>query len=504
VTPGRVTAAACVAALSIATRAGAAADATVACAAAELDATGRAARTFVACRAGRSRGCETTLRRALAAAERRGACEGDAGAPVAASVLGAFVDALEDGLGPAGSRCASRKLAAAGVEVAALLRSRARDELRPHAARLADATSRARARLDRAFARIATHEPCSTATDAPEVGARVAETVDRIVAALGVKLRTLAARTGRLIGSAVRAEVLPVDPAYGPILARDFDYVTPENEMKWGPIHPAPDVWNFGPADAIVDFAAAHGMRVKGHNLVWDLQLPSYVNATLTPAELAAAMETHIRTLVGHYRGRVRAWDVVNEPLATFGASLKHSIFLDKLGTAYLADAFRWAHEADPDALLFVNEFGANGVNRKSDALYALVRDLLAQGVPIDGVGFQLHVGGFFGPLAPTLRENLQRFADLGLLVNISEMDVQIAGLPGDVATRLAAQRDTYHDAVTACLAVPACDAITFWGFTDRYSWIDAFFGPDDPLPLDEQYVPKPAYFAVRDALRAR
>lgn len=321
-------------------------------------------------------------------------------------------------------------------------------------------------------------------------------------AAPSATLRNLGARTGRLIGSAVPAAVLAADAEYAGTLAREFNYVTPENETKWGLVHPEPDVWNFGPADTIVAFAAAHSMQVKGHTLVWHSQLPAYINGGMTQEELRAALAAHIRTLVGHYRGRVLAWDVVNEPIADSGGGLRQTIFLDGLGPDYIAEAFRLAHEADPAALLFINDYQADGLNKKSDYLYGVVRRLVEDGVPIHGVGLQMHLGWVFGRPPTTVQRNMQRFADLGLRVNISEMDVQIKGLPGDLAARLAFQQQTYHDMVAACVAVPACHAVTFWGFTDKYSWIDAFFGEDDPLLFDTFFMSKPAYFGVAQALR--
>lgn len=316
-------------------------------------------------------------------------------------------------------------------------------------------------------------------------------------------LRRLGLGADRLIGSAVALAPLDDDHTYRRILAREFNYVTAENAMKWGEIHPEAGVWDFAPADRIVNFARRHGMAIKGHTLVWHSQLPEYVDA-LDPAALHAAIEQHVRTLVGRYRGRVRAWDVVNEPIALTGGGLRRTVFLDALGPEYIADAFRWAHDADPDALLFLNEFSAEGLGAKSDGLYRLAAQLLADGVPLHGVGFQTHLGYIFGPPPPTMRANLERFAALGLLVNLSEVDYQIWPLPGDLPARLEVQRQGYVDVVSACLAVPACEAITFWGVGDRYSWIDYTFGVDDhPLLFDDDFLKKPAYHGVADALRA-
>jgi GH35 family endo-1,4-beta-xylanase len=215
-------------------------------------------------------------------------------------------------------------------------------------------------------------------------------------------------------------------------------------------------------------------------------------------------VETHIRTVAGHFRGRVRAWDVVNEAVADSGAALRDTVFRQKLGDRYIADAFRLARQADPQALLFYNDYGGEGLGPKSDRIYELVQGLRAEGVPIDGVGLQMHVSAANRPSDGSIAANMSRLAGLGLIVNISEMDVRIRDLPDTLQSRLAAQRTAYHSIVGLCVAEPRCEGVTFWGFTDAHSWIDAQFGADDPLLFDEQYAAKPAYYGVLDALLRR
>jgi GH35 family endo-1,4-beta-xylanase len=316
-------------------------------------------------------------------------------------------------------------------------------------------------------------------------------------------LKDAAQASGKWVGSAVQSSLLRSDALYASTCARHFNYLTPENEMKWGSIERQPGSPDYSPADSIVAFAEARGMRVKGHALVWHQQVPDWVTRLSTP-ELRIAFEDHIRSVAGRFRGRVVAWDVVNEAVAEDGSGLRDSLFLQKLGPGYLADAFRLAHEADPQALLFYNDYGAEGLGRKSDRVYELVRSLLAGGVPIHGVGLQMHVEAGTAPSAGEVAQNMRRLADLGLLVNISEMDVQIRRLPGDRASRFEAQRRVYHDLVGACVGEPRCQSVTFWGFTDAHSWIDSFFGADDPLPFDESYQAKPAFFGIQDAFLRR
>lgn len=341
----------------------------------------------------------------------------------------------------------------------------------------------------------------------------------------GEGLRDVAAGSGLSIGTAAHDEYLTPssgDARYGEVLAREFDSITPYTAMKWGRIHPEPDRWDFSGADAIVDFAQAHGMRVRGHTLVWggasDPPNPAYV-AQMDADTLRAATADHIRSVMGRYRGRVTRWDVVNEPLTAFGedggtGGLRDSAFLQKLGPGYVAEAFRVAHEADPDAKLFLNEFLELKPGVKQDRYFQLARDLLDAGVPLHGVGLQGHM--WFLPYAPPgdadvatraeVEATLRRFATLGIDVEITELNVHTWRFDGDRAARLERQRAVYSDVSEACAAVPACTGLTVWLFTDRYpTSIEQFVRrKGEPLLFDEEYQPKPAYFAVADALRSR
>jgi endo-1,4-beta-xylanase len=315
-------------------------------------------------------------------------------------------------------------------------------------------------------------------------------------------LRNAAAASGKLIGTAVPSSLLS-DPRYSGVLMRHFNYLTAEYEMKWDAIEHTRGQNDFAAGDRIVGFGQAAGMQIKGHALLWHGSVPAWVGSLAT-ADLRAAFESHIRTVGEHYRGRVRAWDVVNEAIADNGSGLRDTIFRQKLGDQYIAEAFRLARQADPQALLFYNDYGGEGMNAKSDRIYELVQSLRAQGVPIDGVGLQMHVSATNRPSDGSIAANMARLASLGLLVNISEMDVRIRDLPGPLPTRLDTQKSVYHSIVGLCIAEPRCDGVTFWGFTDAHSWIDAQFGADDPLLFDDHYGAKPAYYGVLDALWRR
>ncbi|HEY8233914.1 MAG TPA: endo-1,4-beta-xylanase [Vicinamibacteria bacterium] len=315
-------------------------------------------------------------------------------------------------------------------------------------------------------------------------------------------LRDAAAASGRMVGAALFSSRLGSDASYTGAAGRHFNYATAEWEMKWDPIQRVQGVYDFSGGDRIVAFAESRGMRVKGHALVWHGATPAWVDA-LSPPELRIAFEDHIRTVASHYRGHLWAWDVVNEAIDDAQPGLRSTVFFRGLGADYVAEAFRLARQADPEAQLVYNDYGGEGLNRKSNDVYELVRGLRQRGL-VDGVGLQMHVSATSLPPIADIAANIRRLAALGLQVNISEMDVRVRDVPGDAAAKLARQRQVYRDVVAACLAEPRCEAVTFWGFTDAHSWIDGFFGPDDPLPFDDQYRAKPAFFGVQDAFLGR
>jgi GH35 family endo-1,4-beta-xylanase len=311
-----------------------------------------------------------------------------------------------------------------------------------------------------------------------------------------------ASKANKKIGVAISNGVLSNDETdYINIVKTEFNYITPENIGKWGSIqNSTADVWDFSALDNMVAFAEENEMEFKGHALVWHRQTPSFVNDDVTPEELTELINAHIDATAPRYSGQIYAWDVANEVMGD-DAKYRDSIFFEKLDKNYIGDSFSRAHAADPEAKLFYNDYSIDNINAKSNAVYTMVTELLDADIPIHGVGFQMHLDASNAPSTQQMTENLQRFADLGLDVNISEIDVRLSSLPWDHETNLAIQQQVYHRAVNACMNVERCDAVTIWGFTDKYSWIDGEFGPDDPLLYTADYQRKPAYFAIADGL---
>jgi endo-1,4-beta-xylanase len=314
-----------------------------------------------------------------------------------------------------------------------------------------------------------------------------------------------------LVGTAVRPSLFS-ETAYSATLSREFNMVEAEDAMKWWTLRQKQDAFDFSEGDEVVRFAQAHGMKVRGHCLVWDHNNPAWLtDGHFNSDQLSHLLHEHISTVMKHYAGQVFAWDVVNEALDENGR-FKDSPWYNQPGigfagkdSAYVEQAFRWAREADPKALLFYNDNGGEGLGRKSDAVYALVKDFKSRGVPIDGVGLQMHVAGLDLD-SEAVEKNIARLAALGVQVHITEFDVS---LPVDLSTKQAGNEDLHNQAdvfrriVRACLQTPGCTAIQTWGFTDKYSWIGSHSHGTRgaALPFDRAYKLKPAYDAMLEEL---
>lgn len=315
--------------------------------------------------------------------------------------------------------------------------------------------------------------------------------------AAGPSLRTLAESKGIYFGTAISQFDLGNATITG-LASSQFGMLTPTNEMKWDTVESSPGNFNFGPGDRLVSFAQANSMKTRGHTLVWHSQLPSWVS-NLPNSQVQGAMRNHITTTATHYKGKLYAWDVVNEMFNEDG-SFRNDAFYRAMGSGFVADALRTARAADPSAKLYLNDYNTEGLNAKSDAMYNLAKSLKSQGVPLDGIGFQGHF--ILGQIPSSLKANLERFTALGLEVAITELDVRMP-LPADGA-KLAQQGRDFASVTNTCLAVKGCVGISQWAVGDPDSWVPGTFPGEGAATLyDNNYQPKPAYTATVNALGA-
>jgi endo-1,4-beta-xylanase len=303
------------------------------------------------------------------------------------------------------------------------------------------------------------------------------------------------------------------------LILREFNSLTPENAMKMGPIHPEEGRYFWKDADAIVDFATAHGIRIRGHNLCWHEQTPGWLfkdsaGNTVTKEDLLKRLKDHITTVVSRYKGRIYAWDVVNEAVSDENSDdttriLRNSPWFRICGDEFIAKAFEYAHAADPNAQLFYNDYNTERPEKR-ERVYRLLRKLVTAGVPITGVGIQAH-WSVYEPSATDLRASIDRFSSLGLKVQITELDISI--YPWEKNRR--ARRPDEPDAYTPVLQQLQADqyknifsifrgyrgtvnGVTFWNVTDNHTWLDQYPVPgrkNYPLLFDTAGKRKKAYW---------
>lgn len=296
------------------------------------------------------------------------------------------------------------------------------------------------------------------------------------------------------------------------LLTTHFNSLVTGNDFKWGPIHPKEGEYYFENTDAAVAFAKQHGMKMRGHTLVWHNQTPSWVfksesGSIITKEDLLGRIEEHIKTVVSRYKGQVDYWDVVNEAIGD-GEDLyrSDSPWYQIIGEEFIEKAFRFAHEADPDALLFYNDYNcSNPVKR--DKIYTLVKQLKEKGVPIHGIGMQEH-NTVVKPIEQELREAIKKFASLNVVIHITELDVSVfasndkrTDLKQPTETMMKQQVEQYKmlfDVYSDFKDV--IELVTFWGVADDRTWKDnkPVKGRKDwPLLFDINQKPKPAYWRV-------
>ncbi|MEU7613548.1 endo-1,4-beta-xylanase [Micromonospora sp. NPDC049204] len=300
----------------------------------------------------------------------------------------------------------------------------------------------------------------------------------------GTTLKAAAAEKGRYFGAAVAGQKLS-DNQYVTILNREFNSVVAENDMKWDATEPQQGRFNYTGGDRLVAHAQANGQSVRGHALLWYQQQPGWAQ-NMSGSALRSAMMNHVTQVATHFKGKIHSWDVVNEAFADGNSGARRDSNLQRTGNDWIEAAFRAARAADPGAKLCYNDYNTDGINAKSTGIYNMVRDFKSRGVPIDCVGFQSHLGT---SLSSDYQANLQRFADLGVDVQITELDVMTGGN----------QASIYAGVTRACLAVARCTGITTWGVRDSDSWR----GDDNALLFDRSGNKKAAYNSVLDTLNS-
>jgi endo-1,4-beta-xylanase len=306
------------------------------------------------------------------------------------------------------------------------------------------------------------------------------------------------------------------------LIIREFNSLTPENAMKMGPIHPEENRFYWKDADAIVDFATAHGMRIRGHNLCWHKQTPPWLfkdsaGNTVKREVLLKRLKDHITAVVSRYKGRIYAWDVVNEAVADENSDdttkdLRNSPWSRICGDEFIAKAFEYAHAADPNAQLFYNDYNTEQPGKR-ERVYRLLRKLVAAGVPISGMGIQAH-WSIFEPSTANLEASIDRFSSLGLKVQITELDISIyppgqtnlhSPQPGGsdpyTSTIQQEQAEQYRNVFSVLRKYKGIiNGVTFWNVTDKHTWLDHYPVPgrkNYPLLFDTAGQPKKAWWEV-------
>ena len=329
-------------------------------------------------------------------------------------------------------------------------------------------------------------------------------------------LKSQAHKRGLLAGCAVGAANLREDD-FTRVLIDQYSIVVPENQLKFGPLSPKPGEYNFADADALIDFARQHKIKVRGHNFVWHEQLPTWFTGTVTKDSAKQVMTDHIHTVAGRYKGKIQSWDVVNEAInPTDGRpdNLRKSPWLELIGPEYLELAYRTARQADPHAKLTYNEYGIENESEANQTKRAATIDLLkrlkAANVPLDALGIQSHISAGNGQTwGKGLRDLISQAQSMGLEVYLTELDVNDDAVAGDdTAARDQQVANVYRDYLAVALDNKAVKSVLTWGLTDKHSWLNGIKShreklpnrPQRPLPFDPDYKPAPAFFALRDA----
>lgn len=308
------------------------------------------------------------------------------------------------------------------------------------------------------------------------------------------------------IGVAININEFKNNPTYKSIADKQFNSFTAENIFKAEYLHPEETIFDWTDADALSDFCLTSGKRLHGHTLIWQQQLPQWIlNYSGSAADWEKLFKNHIETIVLHFKGKVTSWDVVNEAFNDDG-TLKNNIWKQKIGDTYIEKAFTYAHDADPDVLLFYNDFSLESNPTKRNSIIHYFNNLRVRGVKIDGIGLQMHVS-ISSPEASQVAESLQDIVANNYKIHISELDISVNPLSQNIHPNQALfenQADYLGKIILNYKQVPSKFqyGITFWGVSDKDSWIPAYFNREDyPLLYDNNYLPKPAYCKLKEIL---
>ncbi|MBA2279484.1 endo-1,4-beta-xylanase [Candidatus Saccharibacteria bacterium] len=323
-------------------------------------------------------------------------------------------------------------------------------------------------------------------------------------------LKDLAARHEIALGNFAILNHLD-DKPYTDILSSQFNFALADNTPNWyftdGGLHPSRTTYNYKQMDEVMAFAEAHGMPVEAHHYVWGEAkwLPDWLkDGNFTKPELMDILRDHIMNVGSNYRGRIAQWTVVNEAFtrAQHLYDLNDWWADNTKGLDYIDQSFIWARQADPSSKLILNDFNNESINDTSNAMYDYLKGALARGVPIDGIGMQMHLDGGHPPFKDEVISNMKRFADLGLEVYVTEFDVNMNDVKADAKDKNRIQENIYYEMMRACIESKVCHSFAFLGITDDETWYK-HIGLKDPRPLmfDERYRPKPAFYGVRTAL---
>jgi endo-1,4-beta-xylanase len=310
-------------------------------------------------------------------------------------------------------------------------------------------------------------------------------------------------------GACVNLEPLESEPEYRAALETYCQQVTPEYGLYWDYLRPTRSQFNFDFGDKVLAFAEANEMIMRGHTLVWYGAMPDWTKQISSAGEAERELTFHIERVVSRYRGKIKTWHVVNEPIDEAKgkvAGLRPSIWLQHFGDKYIDMAFRLAHQVDPSAELVLNEYDIECVGEaflaRRQALLTLVRDLLDRGVPLHGLGLQGHIQGGYQIDEDGLYNFVSEIRSLGLSVHITELDVVDRDLPASTSARDAVVAARAHDFLKSVFAAVRPSVIATWGITDRYTWMPMWFKRRDgllnrPLPFDADYRPKPLWTVI-------